>query len=308
VRRRLRLEWLLATVGVGALLVVLVVNWGDVRSGLEESPWRFAIATGSSTIGLLSVSFSWAMLHEGARRAEAMNQYLLIQPAKHIPGGIAQPVGVVTASSRMGNVAESTTAFVRFSLFLVAAGLLLGGLFCFTPGNQLWGVLSLVGSAIVLAIALSSRWRRLLERGLARLLKRLRMSPVEPSTRGHDERRSGLLAFLFAVLGISGLALGFAALASAVGDTSDWAALTAAFGIAWAIGFAALPFPAGLGVREAVLIGVLAGTMPAGVVVAVSVVQRVAQVLAEGISALLGFVLERRRRRSVGLDIASSES
>jgi uncharacterized membrane protein YbhN (UPF0104 family) len=52
-----------------------------------------------------------------------------------------------------------------------------------------------------------------------------------------------------------------------------------AFSAAWVAGYVALPFPAGIGVREAVLVGLLPA--PAAVVTAASIVHRLLTMLAE---------------------------
>jgi hypothetical protein len=53
------------------------------------------------------------------------------------------------------------------------------------------------------------------------------------------------------------------------------------------VGFLALPIPAGLGVREAVLAGVLHGEFPAAVLVAASVYHRLVVIASEGIMAAI---------------------
>jgi hypothetical protein len=52
------------------------------------------------------------------------------------------------------------------------------------------------------------------------------------------------------------------------------------YALAWAVGFLALPFPSGLGVREAVLVAVVGPTAP---VIAASIVHRLVTIAAEGV-------------------------
>ena len=52
-----------------------------------------------------------------------------------------------------------------------------------------------------------------------------------------------------------------------------------AFAMAWAVGFALIPFPAGLGVREAALVVLVGGS--AGVAVAASLVLRLLAIVGD---------------------------
>ena len=77
----------------------------------------------------------------------------------------------------------------------------------------------------------------------------------------------------------SGLA--FAVLLSAIHTLPEPTIAVSAFGAAWTIGFLAVPFPAGVGVREAVLIALVGRTTGAGAVIAASVAHRVVTIIGE---------------------------
>jgi glycosyltransferase 2 family protein len=77
-------------------------------------------------------------------------------------------------------------------------------------------------------------------------------------------------------------------------------AAIAAFATAWWIGFAAVPFPSGIGIREAVLLGALRGPLGSGVVLGAAVGQRLVSIAAEGtlIAATGTSRLQRRRAKA----------
>jgi hypothetical protein len=75
------------------------------------------------------------------------------------------------------------------------------------------------------------------------------------------------------------------------GISTSPAGLVGAFALAWIAGFLAIPFPGGLGVREAVVVLLIAGSAVAGVVLAAALLQRATQVVAEvGLAIVSGSV------------------
>ena len=66
------------------------------------------------------------------------------------------------------------------------------------------------------------------------------------------------------------------------------------FSVAWLAGFVAIPVPAGLGVREAILVLILAAPTPS--VVVASIVHRLVLMCAEALLAVLAYL--RRPRES----------
>ena len=72
-----------------------------------------------------------------------------------------------------------------------------------------------------------------------------------------------------------------------------------AFTLGYVLGLLALFAPGGVGVRELVLIGLLAPFLGSGAAVAVSVASRVLLTLTEALAALVTFPLRYRPRESV---------
>lgn len=293
-----RLEVYLALAGLVFLTIAIVSSWDQIATSFTWSPIGFATATLLSFAGLLAVSASWSALHEGHSRSRAFRHYLLIQPAKHIPGGVAHPVGLISSSARETTVSRSTANFLRFSLFLVAGGLSLGLLLIVEPHTRMFGVGAIVLALAVTFLALNRRLAERFEAWIVRFLPSRSGDTPSPSrngTPGPDLARSlGLAA-----LGIGGLSCGFAVLGSSFDGMAQPPLLVGAFGVAWAVGYAVVPFPAGLGVRESALVAILAGVSGTlGPVLAAALLQRLSQILAESLGVVVGYFMSQSRRRS----------
>jgi uncharacterized membrane protein YbhN (UPF0104 family) len=107
-----------------------------------------------------------------------------------------------------------------------------------------------------------------------------------------------------ALVGMAFLSAGFAILAVSAEGMPNPVLLVGAFALAWVVGYLIVPFPAGLGLREAALVVILGSLAPSyGSVLAAAVIQRLCQVVAEVIAVAFGYGAEgvvRIPRRSVG--------
>ncbi|HEX5912388.1 MAG TPA: hypothetical protein VFY54_04585, partial [Rubrobacter sp.] len=279
------------------LAVGLANGWGDISESFDWAPGRFLIALAVTFAGLTAVALSWAVLHSGEERARAFRSYLLVQPAKHVPGGVAHPLSLISASSRDGSVAGSTTLFLRYSLLLVSGGLVHGLLLLFSWDQTLVAVGAVAAGVGAGAVAFSSRLAGRVEDWIPRIMKRFGKTDRTTETGRPVSAVQVLGAWLWATLGIAGLAGGFAVLASSFEGMPAPVVLAGAFGVSWAIGYLLVPFPAGLGVRETALLVFLGSTVGAGPVIAASLLQRVCQMAAELLGVLLGGFLGARERR-----------
>ncbi len=298
---RSRLEWSLALGGLVFLGAGIAFGWDEISANFTLSPLGFGVATLSSLLGLLAIAAAWSISHDPGARTRAFRRYLTIQPAKHIPGGLAHPVGLISASSWGSSATESTMRFIRFSVMLLASGLSIGLLLIPDPKTRVIGVAA-SATGILLGLLLSRNTATLALYGLLTRLFATKRTALPFIKLTPSSRRDSLKAFGLSIMGILGLAFGFASLASSVGGSAGATLLTGAFGVAWAVGYAFVPFPAGLGVREAVLIFLLSGMIPsAGSILAIALAQRLSQILAEGIGATAGYCTEalyQRRARA----------
>jgi glycosyltransferase 2 family protein len=302
VNRSSLVRWVVVGVGIAFLAAVVAGSWGEMVDAFRDEPGRFAASVVLNAVGLAVLAGSWALLQESGSRGTHLRRYLMTQPAKHIPGGVAQPVGQVVLASQVG--APPAVMVARFVLhvgMLAVAGLAAGtGL---AGSEDLWwiGVLSMVGGSVgvlVLFRVTSSpgpgrafvRFGRWATRG--RLAVDSTDLATPPSRLG-----TGLVA---AGAGTIARAAAFALLAAPTIDLPV-VVLVGAYALAWTAGFVAIPFPAGLGIREAVLGALLVAGAPFTAVVAVAVVQRLSEMLGDGLAAgaaLLGESAGRRRART----------
>jgi hypothetical protein len=141
--------------------------------------------------------------------------------------------------------------------------------------------------------------------GLAVLFRGRLLELARRRVPGFDPRQltpsAGTVAWLVAgyalYWAVTGLA--FAALVAALHplDAGDVPLVMAAYAAAYAAGFLALLTPAGLGVREGVLVVALAPVLPAGPALVVALVSRVWMMLVELAGAAVAHLVARRRAR-----------
>jgi uncharacterized membrane protein YbhN (UPF0104 family) len=105
-------------------------------------------------------------------------------------------------------------------------------------------------------------------------------------------------AFAAALLAHGAMFASFGVLSA--GSVPGWSIfqLSVAYGIAWVIGYIAIPAPAGLGAREAVLAVLLSGALPAVDVIKISAVHRIVTLVVELILLLVAVVMTRAALRS----------
>jgi uncharacterized membrane protein YbhN (UPF0104 family) len=117
---------------------------------------------------------------------------------------------------------------------------------------------------------------------------------IVPSLRGHTDVPQPTVLFHSLALSAANLGAYAAAYGVLAGSSPGGvASATGAFAAAWAIGYLAVPFPAGLGIREAVLIALLP-TDPA-LLIAAAAVHRLVSMCAEVAMAALTTAVARRQ-------------
>jgi len=267
-RVSLALRWLFGAAGLAFMITALVATIDRARGSVVPSWSALLLAAGLAVIGLIAAARGWeAML--GARHPAIAASFFTAQLGKYIPGGIWQPVGQVGLVTAAGvPVAQAATAFPIHALVQVAAAGTVGVLYAFTgssPGR--W--LALLG--IVPVTLLHRGWMVALLRVARHRVPRL---PDEPPS-----QRAIVLSYGWSLTTFVAAGAAFSVLLGSVGEDPLVASM-AAFGLAWSAGFLLLPVPAGLGVREAVMVGLLGATAP---ILAASIAHRLVTMAAEAI-------------------------
>jgi uncharacterized membrane protein YbhN (UPF0104 family) len=270
-------RWIFAALG---LAYVGITIWSAARSGelVMPSPSAIALSLALISAGVWSASASWAMLFrdpEDRRRLQSV--FLLGQLGKYTPaGGLGQAVGQIGMSkTERWSAREVTGAFVLHSIFQIAAAATLAGFLVLDPNLPPWlrAVLSL---GFVTPLLVGGRALEMIVERLGRRYPKWTVSLPDRTT------RLKVLGMLTIPLTCSGLALGL--VMSGMSDLHPLVAVPA-FAASWAVGFIAIPVPAGLGVREA-LLGLLL-PVSAGVVTAASLSIRIMTVGVEAVLAAL---------------------
>jgi uncharacterized membrane protein YbhN (UPF0104 family) len=157
---------------------------------------------------------------------------------------------------------------------IVSAGLMVSSVAAFESEFPTWvRVLTVVGAGIGVALT-----RRSILQAAVRFVIRVTRRAGEFAL---PSQRSLNASVAWGVAGLIALATSFSLVASQITGGELQFAPAAAFLVAWIIGFMAVPFPAGIGIREAVLVWLLSPALPTASIVAASLAQRLVTITSE---------------------------
>lgn len=264
-----------------AFFAYAIVDAWNATDGELPSVARLGAAVGLWAVGLVCGGFAWAMLLGGDHRLEHGAALIVSQPAKYVPGGVWQATGQVTLARSAGvSVTRAATAFSVLAVCQAVAGCTLVPVLAitWTSASVVLRVLLGIGSLLSLAL-IDRRW-------MVWVLHKI------PRTRDAKDELVPRQAVIVRVWLVSIATLGLTTVAYLVllgsyGPVDRPALVFAAYATAWVAGFVVIPIPSGLGIREAVLVGILHGVYPSSVIVATSVYLRLTTIVAEGLMALL---------------------
>lgn len=285
--------WLLLRIGFGVagiafIALALAHTWSRTRAHALPSWERLVAALALVALALRFGSRGWTALLDDAGSPRGLARgFYVSQLGKYIPGAVWQAFALVGAARADVGLARASTAFPVYVLSEAVAGASVAAFLALAGTHlALWIRLTcLLGICGI--VLLHRRWMTRASRVIARLV-RLRMpDELVPSQRAIV--RSYVWNVAAIVTNGFALALLLTSLTHAVSST----AVAAAFGLAWTVGFLAVPFPSGVGVREAVLVGTV-GVAGAGPVIAASIAHRLVTIVAE--MALAGAGAIRRPR------------
>jgi hypothetical protein len=258
-------------------------------------PGLFALATALLALSYGLVAGLWGLALRraaGTRLMVGARIWFLSNLARYVPGNIWSYVGAVELARRDGVARRTTLAVMALTQVLSVGVAVLAGLPVLLAERARLGRPALLGALVVaVGAALAALFRRQL---LA--LARRRLPDFDPADLTPSAGTVVLLVFGYAVYwAITGLA--FAALVASMASlaAADIPLVVAAYAAAYAAGFLALLTPAGLGIREGVLVVALAPVLPAGPALVVALVSRVWMMLVELAGAALAHLLARRR-------------
>ncbi len=281
-----RLKPILYLLGIAGLAIALLTI--DQPSA-EDVPSLGRLATGMAltVASLWFAANQWSSLLElsGGPRRRAHGAVYLSQLAKYLPaGGLLQIAGQVSLTE-----SEEYSPGNRLFLYLVGviqlcgASAIAGLLLIAQPGADLWWV------ALIVAPLGLGTLAPVLRKGSLILVRFRRLTVQLP------QNQTLLRGQVLAAANILALAAAFAAVVAAPELTSILATM-GAFALAWLAGFLVLPIPAGVGVREVALVGLLPSLSPGQILVG-GLFLRLFGLVAE-VLLLAGTSLTTRARRA----------
>jgi uncharacterized membrane protein YbhN (UPF0104 family) len=256
----------------------LVRSWdeaGDAIAGASAP--LLAAAFAAATVGMIVIAVLWhrilVEMNRRPRLADTVRWYFVGELGKYVPGGIWPLVGRAELARRSG--IDPTTAYastvVSLACLVAACGIGGGIVTLFTGDHALIG-LALGAGGLAIVVGLHPHWRRLLGARFDKL-RRFDEAADIPSPRS--------TAITVAAYGLAWVAIAASSVlvARAVADDVDTVSVVAATLAAWAAGFAVVPVPGGLGVRESVFIAL--ADLPEGQAVTIAIVARAIMILVD---------------------------
>lgn len=263
----------------------------------------FTGATFLNALVTLIGGYVWVLLlrtcGESVMTREALVVFALAQFAKYIPGNVAHHAGrVALASSRGFTLSRVVFTVTLEAGWLIVAASTLSMIWLVFVGKNLFRYTQELPTVFQLALAITIAVAFPLLVGW--VLFRRRPGPVQKIF-GHATVNSPspivllncllIYAVCFLFMGIASdiLARGLFGVAE-----SRIGLLTGSFAIAWVAGFLTPGSPAGLGVRETILLKVLGPIYGTGVAAGLAVALRAVTTLADGLTFIAALIAKRR--------------
>ncbi|MEN1929594.1 lysylphosphatidylglycerol synthase domain-containing protein [Luteimonas sp. MJ250] len=308
-------RWLgsLLAIAGSAVFIGFVLRTLDFASLREHlNPRSFAalgVATLLYTLVMPLSAFAWQRILAALGHRERLFPLVAIvsatQVGKYLPGNVGHHVGRIGLSIALGIPLAVLVASMAYEVAL----LLLAHLFIALASGALsgpgLGVLLRLGdsdSAIVIAVAIAVLGLAALPL-LSRLLPWFTGLVVKRRGGSGTPPRPLPMATMFEVLGLYAIAMlltggGLAALSHGLfpGEPVDYALLVAAFTLAWAVGFVTPGAPAGLGVREGLLLLLLAHGLGTANATLLILMLRIATTLGDLLCFVAGLSMMPRTR------------
>jgi uncharacterized membrane protein YbhN (UPF0104 family) len=285
--------------GVAALALLIwaiASRWADVAAALTSMQPGWVVAAAVLILAGLYVNMlSWraivAALGVRLSPRQAASVFFTSQLGKYIPGGVWPIVASARIGRAFGLTALHSVGSMTIALLLsvmVGSVVAVGALFA-APGIE--GPTMAV-PIVLLVVGLVLLFPPILNRLIMLGLRILRRDGGLPRL----ATRPFAAAAGWSVLSWMLLGGAVSALVAASGADAVSTVLIAisAYALSWVVGFAALVVPAGVGVREGVLVLVLGAFLTVPAVLGVAVVHRVFMTI--GDAAMLAFTAPLRRR------------
>lgn len=205
--------------------------------------------------GLVGGGLSWIALFGKRAPRGLIADFYIAQLGKYVPGGgIWQAAGQIGLSTGHGLTATRVAAnMVVHGVIQLAAAFTLGGLVVLARDLPLW-LRMVSGVGLAAPLLLHRTWMEHVLNRVGRWL-RLDLRDIVP-----PDQKSIILSWLWSLVPIAGFGIAYGIMIHTLAPGIGVWRGAVPFAMAWGIGFALLPFPAGLGIREAALILLVGGS------------------------------------------------
>lgn len=309
-RRALAKTWrpLLVLAALVPLGWKIYQQWPDIQASLAGVD---RAALGGAFLLLLPIlpfiaTTSWVVLrslHIRLPLVQVYGIYFISQAPKYLPGGFWAFPGRVIAYQAVGVPgAPAALSVVREVIALFLGAVAVGSLVAFQnlpiPDWARLTILAAVLACLLGVLLTQARWFWAIFQRLP-LLKNSSYARMLTPGEGSAFQNLLWLPGGFSVSALFWLAMGLPMRAIAIAVNPAAAALNlletaAIFALAWAIGFAIVFLPAGLGAREAALTLLLSTTLPPGDAISIALLSRLAWMLVEAVWILISLWAIRR--------------
>lgn len=296
-RRRL-LQTAILVVGLVAIAFAVSETVKDAKEHVLPSAGALAIASVLALVAIVSSARAWVALFSDlvdtrASRSVLRGTFYLSQLTKYLPvGGVAQAASQLGLARSVGvPLKRAAVAFPVSAVGAVVGGATLGSGLVLDSSLPAWTrALALLGLATVV----------LLHRGLmARVLDLARHFIRRVPGSDQLPTQSDIFAFYgWALVTIGALCAAYAVLLHSLTTAPNPFVVFSAFAVSWVIGFVVVPVPAGVGIREAVLVALVPG-VGAAPLLAASLALRLLTIATELLSILANRIVGRRHVQPV---------
>ena len=307
---------LLALLCLGFFVHALGKHWSEIRDiPLDAGVYGgMAAALALYCATYLTGAKSWQLILRslGSRLdyRRSLGILTISQFAKYLPGNVGHHFGRVLLARRVGvgtdvaitSVGLDTVLAVSAAAFCALGAMQLlpeiGARYGFAVGRNM--AIAMALGAIVVGIALAFPVSRAHLAGAVRRCRNL-------VARG-NRMRSATAWFQYLInFGLGAAALGCICAALATQGLPGLPSLVGIYAVAWLVGFLVPGAPAGLGVREALLVLGLSPLLGQDVATATTALFRVVTVAGDGIAFVLGWATAHPQIRRAGATSAGSE-
>lgn len=293
-------KWGFAAIAIVLLIYAVLKEWPDFVSAVSRL--RFSAIVIAFAFGILASAFntlSWrgAFGSLGIRLpiAEALRVFLVSQIGKYVPGSVWPVLAQMEMARDRGfSRVKAATASVVSMLVGVVTASVASVLVIFSGGQEAlrdyWyvGFIPPVG-LLLLAPPILSR--------LLRILGRVVRRPMESVSLNGGAM---LVSILWAMLMWLAFGLHTWTILKDLSPQSSSGIMssTGAFALAWVVGFLFIVAPAGVGIREAVLVLALGGTLGRPDALAFAIVSRVLLTIVDLVGAGIGLLVPKAKQET----------